>query len=239
MTTDLALQPFPCEMPGSSSYFPQVSTFQCQKLQLVAIETALYWRGWGEKSVLHCLIWVSGLRVCMCTCRCCVFGEAVHALVFMATYKIILRGYMSISSHVNMIDPWCWIMCTIMWRKVIKTFYLLHIRVVLHRSMFPAFQLVSHLLWIYAIFFFDSNDLNSRCVGIPLSPHFLNSAPLVTGVTYCTMPSVRPQLLFLFRTRLWLHLPFQQICGPILYWSGNLIKHVSMKMQYSAHQHMG
>lgn len=32
--------------------------------------------------------------------------------------------------------------------------------------------------------------LTVALVGIPLSPHFLSSAPLVTEVTYCIMPSV-------------------------------------------------
>lgn len=66
MTTASALQLFSCELPGGRTYFLQVSTFQCQKLELVAIETALYWKGWREKSVPHCLTWVSGLHVCMC-----------------------------------------------------------------------------------------------------------------------------------------------------------------------------
>lgn len=65
MTTASALQLFSCELPGGRTYFLQVSTFQCQKLELVAIETALYWKGWREKSVPHCLTWASGLHVCM------------------------------------------------------------------------------------------------------------------------------------------------------------------------------
>lgn len=76
MTTDLVLQPSSCQLPGGRSYFLQVSTFLCQKPELVAIETALYRRGGrGKKkiSLLHCLTWVlSVFYVCVCV-RVCVW----------------------------------------------------------------------------------------------------------------------------------------------------------------------
>lgn len=75
MTTDLVLQPSSCQLPGGRSYFLQVSTFLCQKPELVAIETALYRRGGrgGKNSLLHCLTWV--LNVLYISARMCVSGR--------------------------------------------------------------------------------------------------------------------------------------------------------------------
>lgn len=127
-------------------------------------------------------------------------------------------------------------------------FYLLDVGVVVLPSMFLAFQLVSGLLWqlwICAGCFFDSNNLNSCCCWHSSIPPFLELSPsgdwgdILYYAISGRLRSLGLQLLFSFRTRLWLPLPFQQLCAPVLYWSGNLIKHVSLKMQYPAHQHMG
>lgn len=87
--------------------------------------------------------------------------------------------------------------------------------------------------------------LTAALVGIPLFPHFLSSAPLVTGVTYCIMPSVEGYGVWVCNSYSYSGLGLGCPClsssfaAPVLYWSGNLIKHVSLKMQYPAHQHTG
>lgn len=84
--------------------------------------------------------------------------------------------------------------------------------------------------------------LTAALVGIPLFPHFLSSAPLVT---YCIMPSVEGYGVWVCHSYSYSGLGLGCPClsssfaAPVLYWSGNLIKHVSLKMQYPAHQHTG
>lgn len=70
MTPDLVPQPSSCQLPGGRSYFLQVLAFPCQELELVAIETALYSEGRGEKSLPHCLTWLSVLYVSVCVWMC-------------------------------------------------------------------------------------------------------------------------------------------------------------------------
>lgn len=87
--------------------------------------------------------------------------------------------------------------------------------------------------------------LRATVVGIPLSSHSLSSAPLVTGVTYCTMSSAEGYGVWVCSSYSYSGLGLGCPClsssfaAPVLYWSGNLIKHVSLKMQYPTHQHMG
>lgn len=75
MTTEIVLQPSSCQLPGGRTYFLQVSTFLCQKLELVAIETALYRRGGGGRGDFSAaLLDLGECFVCMRACVCmCVF----------------------------------------------------------------------------------------------------------------------------------------------------------------------
>lgn len=65
------------------------------------------------------------------------------------------------------------------------------------------------------------------------------------GVTYCIMPSVEGYGVSVCNSYSYSGLGLGCPClsssfaAPVLYWSSNLIKHVSLKMQYPAHQHMG
>lgn len=99
--------------------------------------------------------------------------------------------------------------------------------------MFLAFQPVLGLLWqlwICAVCFFDSNDLNSRCCcwHSSISP-FLELSPsgdwgdILYNAISGRLWSLGLQLLFLFRTRPWLPLPFQQLCSrrSILIWQSH------------------
>lgn len=98
--------------------------------------------------------------------------------------------------------------------------------------MFPAFQPVSGLLWrlwICAVCFFDSNDLNSCCCWHSSISPFLGLSPsgdwgdILYYAISGRLRSLGLQLLFLFRTRPWLPLPFQQLCSPrpILIWQSH------------------
>lgn len=98
--------------------------------------------------------------------------------------------------------------------------------------MFLAFQPVSGLLWrlwICAVCFFDSNDLNSCCCWHSSISPFLGLSPsgdwgdILYYAISGRLRSLGLQLLFLFRTRPWLPLPFQQLCSPrpILIWQSH------------------
>lgn len=118
----------------------------------------------------------------------------------------------------------------------------------MHCSMFIAFQPFLGCYLGFEFVQFSSlipKTLTAAAVSIPLFPHSWSSAPLVTGVTYCIMPSVEGYGVWVCNSYSYSGLGLGCPClsssfaAPVLYWSGNLIKHVSLKMQYPAHQHMG
>lgn len=98
--------------------------------------------------------------------------------------------------------------------------------------MIIAFQPISGLLWpfwICSVCLFDSKDLNSRCCWHSSIPPFLELSPsgdwgdILYYAISGRLQSLGLQLLFLFRTRPWLPLPFQQLCSPhpILIWQSH------------------
>lgn len=115
-----------------------------------------------------------------------------------------------------------------MYRKLIKTFYFL-----------------PWWLWFVQPASLIQTTLTADVLGIPLSPHFLSSATLVTGVTYCTLTSVESYAVWVCKSYSYSGLGLGRPClsssfaATVLYWSGNLIRHVSLKMQYPPYQHMG
>lgn len=102
----------------------------------------------------------------------------------------------------------------------------------MHCSLFTAFQPILGLLWrfwICSVCFFDSKDLNSRCCWHSSIPPFLELSPsgdwgdILYYAISGRLRSLGVQLLFLFRTRPWLPLPFLQLCSPrpILIWQSH------------------
>lgn len=117
-----------------------------------------------------------------------------------------------------------------------------------HCGPFKASQPILELPWwnwICSICFWIPKTLTAFTVVRPLPPTSL-AQPLwwlrwhivLDHQSKVTEPWSAPPILIQFQQQP--HLPFQplsSLVAPVLYWSHNLIKHVSLKMQFPPHQH--